>query len=227
MDKPLVSVVIASFNGEAFLRPALESLFAQDYEPIEAILVDDGSEDDTGAIAQSFERLRYIRQPNLGLAAAHNVGIMAASGELIAFLDDDDVLPPNKVRLQVDHLLKNPSVGCVMGRQEWINPPPWLTRDAVYGDLDGIPPGSAMFRRSVLEELGGFDPAFRWGEDMDLLVRLRERDVEIAVLQEILLLRRFTGSNMTAPSNRPHKNPLLRSLKAKLERERAGGQRDS
>jgi glycosyltransferase involved in cell wall biosynthesis len=227
MDKPLVSVVIASFNGEEFLRPALESLFAQEYEPIEAILVDDGSEDGTAEIAQSFEGLRYIRQPNLGLAAAHNVGFKTAGGELIAFLDDDDVLPPNKVRVQVDHLLENPGVGCVMGRQEWINPPPWLTRDAVYGDLDGIPPGSAMFRRSVLEELGGFDPTFRWGEDMDLLVRLRERGVQIDVLPEIVLLRRFTGSNMTAPSNRPHTNPLLRSLKAKLERERAGEQGDS
>jgi glycosyltransferase involved in cell wall biosynthesis len=222
MERPLVSVVMASCNGEPFLRPALESLFGQDYEPIEAILVDDGSQDSTPGIAQSFDGLRYIRQANVGLAAAHNTGIAAANGDFIAFLDDDDVLPPDKVRLQVDYLQANPNVGCVMGRQEWINPPPWLTRDAVYGDLDGIPPGSAMIRRSVLADLGGFDPSFRWGEDMDLLVRMRERDVEIAVLPEIVLYRRFTGSNMTAPPNRPAKNPLLRSLKAKLERERAG-----
>jgi glycosyltransferase involved in cell wall biosynthesis len=222
MERPVVSVIIASCNGEAFLRAALESLFAQDYEPIEAILVDDGSEDSTPGIAQSFDGLQYIRQPNLGLAAAHNTGIAAATGDFIAFLDDDDVLPPDKVRLQVDYLQANPSVGCVMGRQEWMNPPPWLTRDPVYGDLDGIPPGSAMIRRSVVADLGGFDPSFRWGEDMDLLVRMRERNVEIAVLPEIVLYRRFTGSNMTAPPNRPAKNPLLRSLKAKLERERTG-----
>lgn len=223
MERPLVSIVIASWNGEAFLRPALESLFAQDYEPIEAILVDDGSTDGTARIARSFERLRYIRQPNLGLAAAHNTGIGASNGEFIGFLDDDDLLPANKVSMQVAFLEANPGVGCVMGRQEWINPPPWLTRDAVYGDLDGIPPGSALIRRRVLAELGGFDPSFRWGEDMDLLVRMREQNVEIAVLPEIVLHRRFTGTNMTAPTNRPANNPLLRSLKAKLERERAGG----
>ena len=222
MTKPLVSVIVATWNGEEFLRPALESLFAQDYEPIEAILVDDGSEDATPRIARSFTSLRYIRQENRGLAAAHNTGINAARGEYIAFLDDDDVLPPNKVSLQAEYLLSHPEVGCVMGRQEWIDPPPWLTRDAVYGDLDGIPPGSAMIRRDVLQQLGGFDTSFRWGEDMDLLVRMREQGVVMFVLPEIVLSRRFTGSNMTAPENRPVKNPLLKSLKAKLERERTG-----
>ena len=98
----------------------------------------------------------------------------------------------------------------------------WLTRDAVYGDLDGIAPGTAMIRRDVLEQLGGFDPSFRWGEDMDLLVRMREHDVELVVLPEVVLHRRFTGSNMTAPTNRPERNPLLKSLKAKLDRERGG-----
>jgi glycosyltransferase involved in cell wall biosynthesis len=221
--KPLVSVIIATFNGEEFLRPALESLFAQDYEPIEAILIDDGSEDGTPEIAQSFPGLRYIRQENQGLAAAHNAGIRAARGEFIAFLDDDDVVPPSKISLQAEYLRAHPEVGCVMGRQEWINPPPWLTRDAVYGDLDGIPPGSAMIRRDVLDQLGGFDASFRWGEDMDLLVRMREHGVTMFVLPEIVLHRRFTGSNMTAPENRPVKNPLLMSLKAKLERERSEG----
>jgi glycosyltransferase involved in cell wall biosynthesis len=222
MTKPLVSVIVATWNGEEFLRPALESLFAQDYEPIEAILVDDGSEDGTPEIAKSFAGLRYIRQENQGLAAAHNTGVVAARGEFIAFLDDDDELPPNKVSLQAEYLLSHPEVGCVMGRQEWIDPPPWLTRDAVYGDLDGIPPGSAMIRRDVLQQLGGFDTSFRWGEDMDLLVRMREQGVVMFVLPEIVLSRRFTGSNMTAPENRPVKNPLLKSLKAKLERERTG-----
>jgi glycosyltransferase involved in cell wall biosynthesis len=222
MDNPLVSVVMASWNGEEFLRPALESLFAQDYEPIEAILVDDGSEDGTPEIARSFPNLRYIHQSNAGLAAAHNTGITASTGELIAFLDDDDVLPPTKVNVQARYLIEHPDVGCVLGRQEWINPPAWLTRDAVYGDLDGIAPGTAMIRRDVLERLGGFDPAFRWGEDMDLLVRMREQEVQLVVLPDVVLQRRFTGSNMTAPTNRPERNPLLKSLKAKLDRERGG-----
>ena len=105
-----------------------------------------------------------------------------------------------------------------------MNPPPWLTRDVVYGDLDGIPLLSAMFRRSVFEEAGGFDPAFRVAEDTDLLFRLRERGIEIAILPEIVLYRRFHGDNLSA--ERATAGPLLRSLRQKLERDRQG-QRES
>jgi GT2 family glycosyltransferase len=100
-----------------------------------------------------------------------------------------------------------------------MNPPPWLGRDPVYGDLDGVPIGSAMFRREVFDAIGGFDETFRYSEDMDLLVRMREYEVEIAVLPEIVLYRRFHGDQMT--TNAPDTPPLLRSLRRKLERERA------
>src|SRR6058998_509466 len=103
--RPLVSVVIATWNGDAFLEPALASLFAQDYRPMEAILVDDGSDDSTPEIAARFRDLRYIRQEHRGLAAAHNTGIAASNGDFIAFLDDDDLLPPNKVSAQAQFLI--------------------------------------------------------------------------------------------------------------------------
>ena len=80
------------------------------------------------------------------------------------------------------------------------------------------PDRSFMFRASVLEELGGLDPSFRHSEDMDLLVRLRERKIEFAILPNIILYRRFHGSNMTA--NPPTTPPVLRSLREKLARER-------
>jgi cellulose synthase/poly-beta-1,6-N-acetylglucosamine synthase-like glycosyltransferase len=146
------------------------------------------------------------------------VAIAASHGEFVATFDADDLWPPNRLSQQATYLMNHPEAGCVLGRQEWINPPPWLGRDAVYGDLDGVPLLSAMFRRSVLDEIGGFDTSFRHSEDMDLLVRLRERGVGIAILQEIVLHRRFTGSNLTATP--PATQPLLRSLRQKLERER-------
>ena len=80
-------------QGERFLAETLESLFAQDFESFEAVFVDDGSEDRTGEIARSFP-LRYVRQENQGLPAARNAGLDVARGRLIAFLDDDDILPP-------------------------------------------------------------------------------------------------------------------------------------
>lgn len=217
---PLVSAVMPAFNAEAFLEPALESLFAQDYEPFEIVVCDDGSEDRTAEILARYPTIQVVHQENRGRAAACNSAIAASSGEFVATFDADDEWPPGRLRLQAEYLLEHPSSGCVLGRQEWINPPPFLGRDPVYGDLDGIPLVSAMFRRSVLDELGGFDESFRYSEDMDILVRLREQGVEMVILSEILVFRRYHGSNMIA--NPPSTLPLLRSLRQKLERERAG-----
>jgi glycosyltransferase involved in cell wall biosynthesis len=220
---PLVSVITPVYNGERYLRAALESLFAQDYEAFEAIVVDDGSTDATPAIAQSFP-VRYFRQENNGAAAARNAGIAHARGELVAWLDADDIIVPNKLSLQATYLAGHSSVGCVLGRQEimleGVEPPDWLERDRLYGDLDGIPLVSAMVRRSVLEQIGGFDSGFGFAEDRDLFIRMREHGVEIVVLPEIVVRRRFHGEN-TNFTRRPPKHPILRSLKGKLDRERA------
>jgi glycosyltransferase involved in cell wall biosynthesis len=225
LTNPLVTVVVAVHNGERFLRAALESLYSQDYEPFEVAFVDDGSTDGTSAIARTFSSVRYIYQENQGLAASRNVGMAIAQGEFLAFLDDDDVIPPHKLRRQAEYLVANPDVGCVLGRQEivfepGIEPPEWLTRDTIFGDLNGIPFVSAMIRTEVLRNVGGFDTSYRFAEDRDLFVRLREHGVRIEIIPEVLLFRRFHGENMNFRL-RPQKHPLLRSLKAKIDREHA------
>ena len=206
------------YNGEAFLEAALDSLLAQDYAPFEVVVCDDGSSDRSAEILASRPEVRVVRQENRGAAAARNTAIAASRGEFVAFFDADDLWPANRLSLQVDYLVEHSEAGAVLGRQEWMNPPPWLTRDAVYGDLDGIPLLSAMIRRRVFDELGGFDPSFRVAEDTDLLIRMRERQIEIAVLPVVILNRRFHGGNLTADHSEP--NPIVRSLRAKLQRER-------
>jgi len=225
MTNPLVTVIVPVHNGERFLRSALESLYAQDYQPFEVVLVDDGSSDGSAAIARTFPGLRYLRQENQGQAAARNTGLSLARGEFVAYLDDDDLIPPHKLRRQAKYLVANPQVGCVLARQQImlepdVDPPEWLSRDPVFGDLDGVPLVSAMIRTQLLREIGGFDPSYRFAEDRDLFVRLREHGVHIDVLPEVLLFRRFHGENVNFRS-RPEKHPLLRSLKAKIDRERA------
>ncbi len=222
MPRPVVTVVIAAYNGERFLREALDSLFAQDFESFETVFVDDGSEDRTSDIARSFP-VRYVHQENRGLPAARNAGLAVARGELVAFLDDDDVLPPTKLSVQAGYLLRHPATGCVLGRQEWIFEdgvePPRLKPDPIFGVPGGVQLVSAMIRREVLDDVGGFDPAFRYAEDRDLFVRLREHGVKIDVLPDVVLYKRLHGTNMTM--NPPENHPLLRSLKQKLDRQRA------
>jgi glycosyltransferase involved in cell wall biosynthesis len=221
MTRPLVTAVMPAYNAEAFVEQALESILAQDYDAFEVIVVDDGSTDGTPEIVRRFGSLQVIRQENQGPAAARNTAIRAGRGEFVACCDADDLWPPHRFSAQVEYLVEHPGVGCLMGRQEWQNPPPWFGRDAVHGDLDGIPLNSAMFRRAALDRLGAFDESFVHGEDMDLLIRMREHGIEVAVLPEVIVHRRYHGSQLTA--NAPDVNPLLRSMRGRLARARAAG----
>jgi glycosyltransferase involved in cell wall biosynthesis len=218
---PLVSAIMPAFQAEAFLEEALASVLAQDYAPFEVVVCDDGSTDRTPEILAAHPDVRTVRQPNAGPGAARNTAVAGSRGEVLAFFDADDLWPPTRLTVQVAHLAVHPEVGCVLGRQTWIDPPPWLVRDAVYGDLDGIPFNSIMVRRSAFEEVGGFDESFTHSEDRDLLFRLRERGIGIEVIPEVVVFRRFHGANLTMST--PSSSPMLRSLRQKLERERAAG----
>lgn len=222
MKGPLVSVIMAVRNGEEFVGDALQSLMAQDYTPFEAIVVDDGSTDATPEIVQSFPCVRYVRQANQGQAAARNSALALARGDYVAFLDADDLWPAHKLSTQISYLQSNPQVMCVLGRQEimfdGIDPPPWMRRDLVFGDIGGVALLSAVIRTDALRELGGFDTSYRHAEDRDLFVRFRERGLATAVIPDVVLHRRFHGSNLTGSHRGKH--PLLRSLKAKIDRSR-------
>lgn len=214
---PLVSVIMAAYNAAEHIAEALDSVLAQDWQPLEMVVVDDGSTDDTAAIVSRYPDVVYVHQDNQGPSAARNAAVEHSSGEFVANFDSDDLLPPSRVGDQARYLLANPEVGAVFGRQEWLNPPEWMARDSVYGDVDGIPLSSVMFRREVFFELGGYDTSFVHGEDMDLLMRMRERGIEYQVIPEIVLYRRHQASSLTG--GRPSHEPLLRSLRAKLARE--------
>jgi glycosyltransferase involved in cell wall biosynthesis len=218
VTNPLVSVVTPVYNGEAFLRDALDSVFAQDYDPFEVIVVDDGSTDGSGAILRSYTAARCIHQENQGQSAAYNTGIEAARGELVALADQDDVQLPHRLSVQVAYLLEHPKVTLTLGRQRWITPPPNAVRDRVWGDLDGIPLASMVFRKQEILELGGFDVGLRTAEDTDLLVRLRERGRRFVVLPDVVVHRRYHGSNIDAGRR---VTPMPASMiKAKLDRAR-------
>lgn len=108
---PLVSVTIPTFNRAKVIGETLESVLAQTYSPIEIIVVDDGSTDDTEAVVAPYlDRIRYIRQPNGGLAVARNTGFAAGTGELVAWLDSDDTWNPEKLAIQMAFLQRHPEV---------------------------------------------------------------------------------------------------------------------
>ena len=182
--KPKVSCVITTFNRASCLKEAIESVLAQDFDGFELIVVDDGSMDHTASVLEGYKpRLRYIFQQNKGASAARNLGLEVAHGEYIAYLDSDDLWVPQKLSIQTRFLDQNPAYPLCYSEEIWyrngirVNP---CKRHRKYSGhifrrclpLCIISPSSAMMRRNILEELGGFDESLPAAEDYDLWLRI-------------------------------------------------------
>ncbi|HEX4464392.1 MAG TPA: glycosyltransferase family A protein [Solirubrobacterales bacterium] len=235
MPRPLVSVVIPAFNSERFLGEALASVSAQTYAPVETIVVDDGSSDDTAAVARAHPGIALIEQENSGPSAARNRGFAASRGEFVAFHDSDDTMTPDKLAVQVSHLLDNPKVGCVLAEQELIveegaELPFWVEgtevevvmppRPPELEDEPQVHPMTMVVRRETFEQVGDFDESMRAAEDFDWMLRAAEQEVEIARLPEVLLRRRVHPGSLTQNASASRAG-LFRAFKARIERHRA------
>jgi len=217
--EPLVSVVIPVFNGERFLREAVESVLAQKYSPLEIIMVDDGSTDGTADVARSLpETVRYLHQTNQGPAAARNRGIEHAQGSLIAFADADDLWPEDKLALQLPYLMRDPAAEIVMGRIQQV-----LLSETGAEDFGepafSVNLGSAIIRKSVFERVGLFDETMRYSEDVDWFMRAREGGAAIVTIDAVTLLYRQHDQNMTRGKSTSELN-VLKALKRSLDRRR-------
>ena len=187
-SEPLVSVVVPIFNGERYVLEAVNSVLAQTYTEFELILVNDGSTDRTRAAIEPFltlERVRYFEQPRRGPAAARNLALGHARGEIVAFLDHDDAWLPEKLELQVRYLGKHPDIGLVHGRMMYVDEsgsPISYEKDWV-GALEGecfaglfarnrIGTPTVAVRAACLTEVGPFNEALARAQDYELWLRL-------------------------------------------------------
>lgn len=221
---PSVSVIVPTFNGGQFIREAVENIISQDYPSLEIIVIDDGSTDDTaGIIRQLPYEIRYFSQGNNGPAAARNRGIEEALGEYIAILDADDLWPKNNLYILAKELLQNNDVEVVHGYGQLAVCNPETRTYEYSGSPIGAFPyyiGAALYRRSAFTKVGLFDPTLRYGEDSDWFMRARELNVGIKKLEDITLIVRRHGNNMTRGKS-PAELNQLRVLKKSLDRMRA------
>ena len=185
----LVSAIMPVYRGEHFVAAAIESVLAQTYRSFELVIVNDGSPDGSAGVISRFlphPQIRYVEQPNAGVAAARNTGLANAKGAFIALLDQDDLWLPTKLERQIVYLGAHPEVGLVHSRVECIDaagrPCPCTGAIAVYplaglcaGRLllgNGIAPLTVLIRRSCLDEVGGFDQRFAPADDWELWLRI-------------------------------------------------------
>lgn len=223
----LVSVVVPVYNGEKYIRCAIDSVLAQDYRPLEIIVVDDGSSDATLQVLADYgDRIRVFSQPNKGSAAARNLGTRVAEGAFIAFIDADDYWFPGKISAQMAALRET---GCRMSFSQflfwcaddkgiWPEPeqvlaeesgsrsmeafaePKWVYVDLLLDCL--VWTSTVVVERDALLQIGGFDEDLRKGQDYDLWLRL-SRELQMASLAQVTALYRTHGESIThAPNSR-------------------------
>jgi glycosyltransferase involved in cell wall biosynthesis len=196
---PLVSVVLPVFNGQRFLAQAIESVLAQTWSPVELVVVDDGSTDGSAEIARRYP-VRYVHQENAGVAAARNRGIAESGGELVSFIDQDDLWLERKLELQVEALARDPEAGiCVCRFDMFVEPgvqsPDWLPAVLLEESQRGYQVGTLLVRREVLDAVGGFDTSYFAANDTDWFLRTRELGVKVAVVDEPLQRYRVHDEN--------------------------------
>lgn len=205
----MISVTIPAYNGAKFLDSALASIDAQQFEDLEVLLIDDGSEDQL----KPPEFVRYFRQPHSGPSAARNRGIRESRGEFLAFLDIDDLWDAGHLSRLHAILEAHPEAGVAQGRMRQ------LCDNRISGAYRMPYIGSCLFRREVFDLVGGFDETMTLGEDHDLMYRCWERDiVKIHVDEVSLIYRRHAGNTSRGNNLRSH----FMVLKRRADRIRAG-----
>lgn len=212
-DLPLVSIIIPNYNHARYLGDAIHSVLNQAYRNFEIIVVDDGSTDDSRAVAEQFgDRVKYIYQANAGLSAARNTGIRHAQGSLIGVLDADDMYEAEYLRILIGSLQENPDAdGIYCGYQfadEQRNLLPQIEARPVEPDklyatlLEGnfFVPESILLRRAVYDRVGLFDELLRSCEDWDVWLRAAKKYRIIHTTQILTRHRVLPGSMSTNPS---------------------------
>jgi glycosyltransferase involved in cell wall biosynthesis len=198
-----VSVIIPTYNRAGVLPRALDSVISQSHAADEIIVVDDGSTDETEAVIRSaYLDITYLKQNNLGVSAARNLGIRHATGDWIALLDSDDSWLPEKLEAQRDRLLQDPDHRLCHTEEIWIrngNRVNQMNKHRKYGGdiyshclpLCVISPSSAVIHHSLLEDVGLFDEELPACEDYDLWLRICSRESVLFV--ETPLINKFGG----------------------------------
>lgn len=224
VDTPRVSVILPVYNGEEYLKAAIESILNQSYADFSLIVINDGSKDGSEGIVQAFKdsRILYVRQDNQGLARTLNRGIDLASSEYVARQDQDDVSVPSRFQRQVDLLNESPSI-VMVGTWARI-----LRRDALTSQCLSHPEhyseillellfdnpfvhSSVMARRKVLLDVGKYttDPNREPPEDYELWSRIARR-YEVRNIPEMLQYYRDVDSGMSKDKLRPFGNKVRR-----------------
>jgi glycosyltransferase involved in cell wall biosynthesis len=216
------------YNAERYVAEALDSVLAQP-EPVEVIVVDDGSTDESRAVAERYaDRVLILTQPHTGIGTARNAGLEASTGDFIAFLDADDVWPPQRLEAALAAFAADPELDLVFGHiTQFVSPD---VGEAVRSGLNPVESpqpagygGSMLARRRAFERVGPFVTDTVVSEFFDWLLRARELGLREKMLPDTVLARRLHGEN-NGIRNRSSVSEYPSVLRASINRRRSGEQ---
>lgn len=227
---PLVSVIIPVFNTEKYIIEALNSVINQTYKNIEIIAVDDASTDSSVKIISDFKDIKLIKlAENMGVGYARNIGIKESTGKFITFLDSDDFWVKEKLKIQIDKLLKDQNIGGVFGKfenffEKKVEIPPYINKNSfLKPDLGRIKSlGTIMLRKSVFEKVGMFSEKIRSGEDIDWFFRAGDAGIKFTFYPNLLMYRRLHETNLSY-SSLNNITTLMEILKSSIQKKREFG----
>lgn len=225
MNHPKITVIMPIRGAAPFLRVSIDSILYQSIPIHELIVIDDGMDVSVQDLLDDYSNhglsIKVIVGEQCGPAAARNLGIRAAQGELLSFLDDDDVWPKEKLEIQTRYLLRHPEKQAVTGRIRWFND--WdenLKPDLKFDDLSivHVNLGAYLVRRDLFDAVGLLDNQLMFSEDVDFILRLIDGNHSFSILNQDMLLYRRHPASMTAQKLDREKIDYRKVLFASLKR---------
>lgn len=228
MKSPLISCIVPVYNGERFLREALQSILGQTYRPLEIIVADDGSTDDTPEVVADFAgAVTYLKQENSGPAPARNLGLAAARGEFIAFLDADDLWHEEKLESQMARFRKRPELDFCLSHAQNLWMPEVAEEEKRFRGrrrsepVPGYVTGTLLAQRTVFSTVGNFNSSLRHGDFAEWFTRASMCGAVMELLPVVLLYRRLHKDNRSRNYEFASRDEFLRLIKSNLDHRRS------
>ena len=223
----LISCIIAVYNGERFIKEALDSILEQSYPSLEVIVVDDGSTDKTRDLVTGYgARVVYVWQENGGPGAARNRGLDSATGEFVAFLDADDLWHPEKLMIQMRRFEERPELElCVAHAQNFWAQELEEEQEQFEGHRLSKPTPcyltqAILARKNLFDKLGYFNTRFRHVHDSEWFVRASDQGIVTELLPDVLVYRRLHKDNRSRNMADASRDEYLELMKASIDRKR-------
>lgn len=223
----LISCIVPAYNSGKYITETLDSIFAQTYPAIEVIVADDGSTDGTQDIVRTYpQKVKLLTQDNSGPAETRNLGLLAAAGSFIAFLDADDLWVPEKLSKQMSRFENDPALDLCISYTQMFWPKHLEDEAEKYqnymrsGPIQGYATTTLLAKRYVFDKIGVFDRHYWFGDATDWFLRVKEAGLKFEMVPEVLTLHRMHETNLTRRRSKASRDEFLAIVKASLDRRR-------